>query len=317
MTQAISDTHLAEYHKHGYTVVERFFSGDQLTRCRDEIEQLLAVSEPDERSHVEHTFPLGVASVMSRSFKGISAVDKDIHTDALNATFVDEHLLDFARQVIGVEHPLMVFGYLRAKYPGGAFDQPLHRDIDNTYVVPREDPRHHHLQAFVYWDDVTEELGPTTVVSEAAGKGAPPVLGRDRDHLSRFFGARPFDDNALRPDLYDAEHKVLVPAGSVLLYSMNTLHRGTHFAAPHGRRAVTHMAFRNPANNWQGIDGYGRRTFDPLMVRFLTGATPQQRTAIGFPSVDSDYWTAETLLGVAERYPEMDMSPYRTAPSPA
>jgi hypothetical protein len=37
----------------------------------------------------------------------------------------------------------------------------------------------------------------------------------------------------------------------------------------------------------------------------------RQRDLFGFPPPGSDYWTQETLAGVAARYPAMDMTPYR------
>ena len=36
----------------------------------------------------------------------------------------------------------------------------------------------------------------------------------------------------------------------------------------------------------------------------------EERELIGFPVPKDDYWTAETLAGVAARFPNMDMSPY-------
>lgn len=47
------------------------------------------------------------------------------------------------------------------------------------------------------------------------------------------------------------------------------------------------------------------------MDHFLVSATPRQRELVGFPAVGDPYWTEETLAGVQDRYPLMDMSPYR------
>jgi hypothetical protein len=49
----------------------------------------------------------------------------------------------------------------------------------------------------------------------------------------------------------------------------------------------------------------------PQTQRFLERATPESRELIGFPPIDSDYWTDATLDAVAARYPGMDMAPYR------
>lgn len=43
---------------------------------------------------------------------------------------------------------------------------------------------------------------------------------------------------------------------------------------------------------------------------FLSGLTTSQRCVVGFPAVGSAYWTMETINGVHQRYPSMDMIPY-------
>ena len=44
---------------------------------------------------------------------------------------------------------------------------------------------------------------------------------------------------------------------------------------------------------------------------YLGGLSPVQRAVIGFPSVGSGYWSAETLAGVAQRYGDaIDLAPY-------
>lgn len=38
--------------------------------------------------------------------------------------------------------------------------------------------------------------------------------------------------------------------------------------------------------------------------------TPEQRATLGFPSVQDDFWTEQTIRAVGIRFPKMDMSPY-------
>jgi hypothetical protein len=49
------------------------------------------------------------------------------------------------------------------------------------------------------------------------------------------------------------------------------------------------------------------------MNHLLTQASPRERQLLGFPAVGDPYWDEETLAGVAARYPEMDMTPYKEA----
>ena len=49
------------------------------------------------------------------------------------------------------------------------------------------------------------------------------------------------------------------------------------------------------------------------MAPFHAPRHPRQLTALGFPKPGDPYWTAETLAGVAARYPSLDMTPWQAA----
>jgi hypothetical protein len=44
---------------------------------------------------------------------------------------------------------------------------------------------------------------------------------------------------------------------------------------------------------------------------WIERASVAERELLGFPAPGHDYWTEETLAGVAARFPEMDLDPYR------
>jgi len=52
--------------------------------------------------------------------------------------------------------------------------------------------------------------------------------------------------------------------------------------------------------------GSGRHWYE-----FVERATPRQLEVFGFPPPGHPYWTAETLSGMAVRYPMLDLSPWR------
>ncbi|MBV9421202.1 MAG: hypothetical protein JO348_15650, partial [Alphaproteobacteria bacterium] len=41
--------------------------------------------------------------------------------------------------------------------------------------------------------------------------------------------------------------------------------------------------------------------------------TPRQLEALGFPPPGHDYWDETTLAGAADRYPNLDLTPWRAA----
>ena len=112
--------------------------------------------------------------------------------------------------------------------------------------------------------------------------------------------------------MYDNEINVVVPAGSLLAYSMRTFHRGTPFRADAGRIGQF-ITYAPAAWKWLGIVGWSAQAIRPEFRQWIEGASPEERTLLGFPSPGHEYWTPETLEGVAARYPAMDMTPYKRA----
>jgi hypothetical protein len=45
-------------------------------------------------------------------------------------------------------------------------------------------------------------------------------------------------------------------------------------------------------------------------AKFIPQCTVRQRDLFGFPRPGDPYWNEQTLAGVAERYPGIDLAPY-------
>jgi len=52
---------------------------------------------------------------------------------------------------------------------------------------------------------------------------------------------------------------------------------------------------------------------EPGWYRFAHRATPRQLALFGFPLPGHPYWTEATLAGTAQRYPGLNMTPWRQA----
>lgn len=70
------------------------------------------------------------------------------------------------------------------------------------------------------------------------------------------------------------------------------------------------MNFRAASADWGGRRSWIESANDDAWHRFGEGATPRQLQLFGFPPPGHPYWTAATLLGVAERYPTLDLTPW-------
>jgi hypothetical protein len=230
-------------------------------------------------------------------------------------------LLAVSDRVVGLAQALLAEPDLRissaeawAKYTGAAdYDQPLHRDyLSHTLVVPADDPRFGQLELFVYLVDVPEELGPPGLVSRTRTTGLPAKP----NWYPRDGGADPeggWVETTGSPALYDAEVRAAGPAGTVVAWAPGTFHRGTALTLPRGARYTVHLAYRTARAEWGQRMSWAGRGHEPGWYQFAQRATPRQLALFGFPPPGHPYWTEATIAGTAQRYPGLDMTPWRQA----
>jgi hypothetical protein len=218
---------------------------------------------------------------------------------ALNRVVIHNAMLDLASTILGTDDMRLYQAMALAKYSDATpdHDQLLHVDYANhTLVVPRAEPGFQHLETFVYLTDVTPETGATRFVS--------------REHT----GGIPVERTYLRLDeyahLYEREECASGPAGSVLVYRPDVFHRGVPVTAPRAARFMLAVAFKPPGTDWIGYHALPARAEDMSWHRFMRHATVRQLTVLGFPAPGDPYWTADTLAGVAARYPSLDLGPW-------
>jgi ectoine hydroxylase-related dioxygenase (phytanoyl-CoA dioxygenase family) len=218
---------------------------------------------------------------------------------ALNNMTVHPELVAFAERVTGTERLMLSHSQLIAKYPGTRdFEQELHVDYgNNSRAYPKPDTRIYDLPSITYYTDVTLDLGPTYLV--------PQDVTRDEVLVPRHRTREGY------PELYEKEVALTVPAGSTVIYSMNTLHRGSTMRAREGVRFSHHIGLRRADVTWAGQHTFQHEGGRPEMDHWLEAATPRERELAGFPPVGDAFWDETTIAGVAARYPNMDMDPYR------
>ena len=223
--------------------------------------------------------------------------------DALNDLVVHHRMIDLAEQLLGISRSPALPGHVERQVLGRraeSDEQLLHADYANhTLVVPRHEPGYQQLETFVYLSDVTPETAATRMVSRRLTTGIPV----ERTYLS------PAD----YADLYAAEVPASGPAGSVLAYRPDTYHRGVRMTAPGAARFMLHVSYKPGSTDWLGSFALPNAGEDMSWHRFVPRATERQLTVLGFPTPGHPYWTAQTLAGVAARYPLLDLSPWRNA----
>lgn len=287
----ISDTHLVAWRRHGYTIVDGFLTEPTLAVCQTGVHALFPGWDTYASAPLMYcTEPDGACA---RELPHLG--------DMLNQVALDPALIDFAERALGTPDILLTESKLCAAYTGfDAADERLHADfMERSILVPSEDERAGQLTATVYYQDASEDLGPTYVVPRNGSEPEPlvPYL-RPRQQYG---------------DLYARERPVMVPAGGLFLCDLRTFHRGSRMARAQGMRATHHIAFRRADTPWVTGGSWASGRVSQDFRTLLEHLSPRQRQVLGFPPPGHPYWTTETLAANAARYPGMDLTPYLVA----
>jgi hypothetical protein len=212
-------------------------------------------------------------------------------------------------------------------------DQRIHVDYPNhmlTHPPPWGQPEA--VEMIVYMDHVEACDGATAVVLRN-GDADPayrypiidtPGVGRypwvnDRTQAEEVIaGIDPAAASWRTDHLYRREQRVRFAPGTVLLYRLDTWHRGTPIR-PGAMRIVQNVTFRRADCEWISTvhPGWSWSAYRPSQrfERLLAQCTVDQRTVLGFPRPGHRYWTAATVEAVRRRYEPhgIDMTPYADA----
>ena len=290
-----TEHHIQHYREHGYAIVENFLSPDELSRSRADVEAFIP-GWLDYAANPTGDRPVGWDEPQ-RSRRGVRF---PFRGEQLNANTLHPELRRFASLMSDGEPLFCEQSDLTYKCSGhyGDVDQPLHLDyVNHTLAYPPDVPRYWQTAFLLYYTDVETHQAPTAVCSWQHYRNEilwPAVYERSQ-----------------RSELYDNEVKVTVPAGSVLAYSMRTFHRGTAFQAE-GARIGHFISYAPKRPKWLGIVGWPEQGVYKSYSAWMAQATLEERELLGFPAPGDDYWSEETLAGVAARFPDMDMQPYKS-----
>src|SRR6202034_4501482 len=225
----VSDATLAEVRERGFSLMEGFLSDAELAVAREAL--WLHYPRPQDYFADPDAFSRYAAS----QFAGVE--EFPYRSWDLNRLAVHPDLVDAAERYLETPDLHLYKIELWAKYAGAAnYDQPLHRDYgSHSLVVPRPEPRYQQITTFIYLSDVTEEDGPTVIVPYEAGQEVPYTP------LYIPFG-----------ELAASEVRCVGPAGSLLVYRTDILHRGSDFTAAGRARFSILVDFRQRGTTWGG-----------------------------------------------------------------
>jgi ectoine hydroxylase-related dioxygenase (phytanoyl-CoA dioxygenase family) len=293
-----SAAHIEQWREEGFVVLERFFEPREYEPVLADFEALYRDAGQGDGVGT----PLHLDGDASRANRGLQF--KNIHvlpydgSTAINLISLHPELIAFARALLGVSDVRLYQSHSWAKYTGEAdYEQDFHCDYGNhTLLVPADDPARRTVDFIIYLTDVTKEHGALRYVTKPdvlAALGRPAISVTDEEQ------------RALR----EKERAVVVPAGSLVVHGIDTLHRGSNLTAPNGRRFSMTAGYKAAGNDQIGFHVWQATQNRPWHLLF-DHATPEQLACLGVPKPGDVFWTPRTLTLAQTRWPGWDMTEY-------
>lgn len=292
----------ADWLNNGYVIVRGAFDVSAAAR---ELKSLLPPAESD----AVHDFGNG----------GIAEFPCAPELDKMT---VHPKLLWMVRQCLGSERITLTQSVAWAKYgrtehsSDSNNDQRVHMDYGNHYWgFPPKQPNM--LAAIIYYSDTVMTGGATAIVPKRSGFDF--AYAKPFAHMPGI-GGLPFINNkgaaeammaekapesaAVRAECYARESTPDFKSGDVLLYRMDTWHRGT--PVKDGKVRYAHnLAWKigdvDGIQTWNG--GFTRAMYTGTFERFISSLEPHQLETLGFPARNSVLWESEEYCrSIRHRY---------------
>ncbi len=241
----------------------------------------------------------------------------------LNKMTVHPVLIDLAQQCLGTKQIRLTQSVAWAKYgipedgSQSNRDQRVHMDYGNNYWGVTSE-KTDMIAAIVYYSDTEKTGGATAIVpkilrtndsiyqrpfTHMPGIGGIPFIN-NRQEAEKMMHESYADSASVRDECYDREIVPTFKPGDILLYRMDTWHRGTP-VKDNQVRYIQNLTWRR--EDAEGIQqwnpGFTRKMYYGDLERFISSIEPYQLETLGFPKRDSPLWTKSSYCkGVRARY---------------
>jgi hypothetical protein len=307
------DDEIATWRDDGWVLIDALVGTDEIDAA---LRDLFSVFPTPERFHADPraSWPAGRSTEeMRRGWPALPAAGPAFRPEqhrwgrefpfpgrgVLNRLVVHPAIVDFAERALQAVDLRLYQAQVTAKYTGDAnYEQPLHADRNHSFLPPRMEPPWWHVETFLYLSDVDAGTAPTHFVSrrDAAGRS-----------VNEWFEP----ENA--PELYARERAAAGPRGSLLAYRPDVFHRAVDLQAPSAARFLLNVSYKVAGQDWIGYHSMQSRATHPAWVEFVERSSPRELELFGFPPPGHAIWNTALLDATAERYPSLDLRPWRAA----
>jgi hypothetical protein len=221
-------------------------------------------------------------------------------TGALNRLCVHLSVVDFAERALESTDIRLYQAGASAKYAGVTnYEQPMHIDRNHSWLPSGSESPWWNLEGFLYLSDISDADNPTRLVSV-----------RDTSHIDSPYGVVMPN---MEPGVYAAERPAAGIRGSYLAYRSDCWHRGAPFGSASGSRFVLSIAFKNAQTEWIAYNTQQSVSTSIEWTVFVEGSTPRELALFGWPPPGHPVWNDRLITQTQERYPALDLGPWRTA----
>ena len=311
-----NDDHIAHLRRHGWVVIKGLLRVDEIDAAYPGLFSVYPSPEAFHAGQAEFRSEGFLAGAKAPANAGDDAKFRPMQFAGLREfPFADQtlNLLALHPAIISVAEAALQSRDVRlyqaetfAKYAGVTqYAQPFHVDYTNHVMLPpRRDGRYGQVQMFLYLSDVTADNGPTRIVSRELTDEFPLIELTTMGMKTESAQVATWEAAAVDG---------IAPRGSLLVYAADILHRATDMTLPGGSRFLFNLGYRAAGADWVGSNPWPRKGFYEQWNPLVYQCSVRQLEALGFPPPGHDYWDETTLKGCAERYPDLDLTPWREA----
>lgn len=297
-----SSADVQQWHDTGFVIIEDFFFSGEIAPLLADFATLYAERGQGEGvGQVKNLKKAGEIGAFSASqFLNFDQMPY-LASPAINLISMHPDLIRFARALLGEDQVHCYQSHTWAKYTGEAdYDQMFHCDYRNhTLTVPADEASLRTVNFVIYLNDVTDDLGALHYLTR---QDAGELLGADV--------LNPPD--SMQPALKARERSAAGPAGALVAYGIDTLHRGTNLTRPDGKRFTMTVSYKAAGNEMIGFHVWQFAPDRPWHL-IIEHASAEQLAVLGIPPPGDTFWTERTLHLTQARWPNWDMTAYFAA----
>ena len=204
-------------------------------------------------------------------------------------------------------------------------DQRMHMDYgNNTFLHPSEWNNPECVAMIIYLSNTNKTQGGTSIVPRKGSndelykfpyKNMPGISNNpfvnDKKKSENYFKSNEIEVYNFRKKLYEREIITKPNIGDILFYRTDVWHRGTPVKKGEIRFVINLLWKKKKCywiNTWN--PGWTKNMYYGYVEELFTNMSPLQRSILGVPLPNDDYWDEEKINLLKMRYPKIDINPY-------